>query len=48
MQAENIEHVSDVGLGTMGHGIAQTFAVAGFPHPERPRQSSSRSRTLMP
>lgn len=29
MQAENIEHVSVLGLGTMGHGIAQTFAVAG-------------------
>ena len=25
----NIQRVSVIGLGTMGHGIAQTFAMAG-------------------
>ena len=33
MKAEEFrpEKVAVLGLGTMGHGIAQTFAVAGFP-----------------
>ncbi len=30
MNAAEIERVAVVGLGTMGHGIAQTFAVAGY------------------
>jgi len=29
MNAEDIERVAVIGLGTMGHGIAQTFAAAG-------------------
>lgn len=31
MDAESITTVAVIGLGTMGHGIAQAFAVAGFP-----------------
>src|SRR5262245_29137794 len=31
MQLADIQTIAVVGLGTMGHGIAQTFAVAGFP-----------------
>ncbi|MEX0724766.1 MAG: 3-hydroxyacyl-CoA dehydrogenase family protein [Planctomycetaceae bacterium] len=30
MQLNDIHTVSVIGLGTMGHGIAQTFAVAGY------------------
>ena len=30
MDAQSIEHVAVLGLGTMGHGIAQTFALAGI------------------
>lgn len=31
MQLEQIQRIAVVGLGRMGHGIAQTFAMAGFP-----------------
>ncbi|MDA0835274.1 MAG: 3-hydroxyacyl-CoA dehydrogenase family protein [Planctomycetota bacterium] len=30
MQLKDIQTVAVIGLGTMGHGIAQTFAVAGY------------------
>ena len=30
------EKIAIIGAGTMGHGIAQTFALAGFPrYPDR-------------
>ena len=29
--SEGIQRVGVIGAGTMGNGIAQTFAVAGFP-----------------
>lgn len=31
MQLEQIHQIAVVGLGRMGHGIAQTFAMAGYP-----------------
>lgn len=30
MKLSNIQHIAVVGLGRMGHGIAQTFAAAGY------------------
>ena len=50
MKAADVRKVAVVGTGLMGHGIAQVFALAGYPvaiydkdpaEPRRPRRGSA-------
>lgn len=46
MKAEEIRRVAVIGAGTMGHGIAQTFALAGFQVSMNARHETSLSAAV--
>jgi 3-hydroxybutyryl-CoA dehydrogenase len=46
MKLENIDTITVIGLGRMGHGIAQTFAVAGYQVQGFDESADARNSTL--